>query len=134
MFLNGKYIFIVEDDVHNRVVYQVLLKQYGAEVIFEKSGRDTLYRLGQLAHVDLIILDLMLSEGYNGLDLFDDIRAVAAYSAVPIIAVSATDPSQGIARTRKKGFTGFIPKPIDKTLFPRQIESILQGEQLWLSR
>jgi hypothetical protein len=34
-------------------------------------------------------------------------------------------------KTRAKGFAGFIGKPIDDVLFPRQITQILAGEPVW---
>ncbi len=134
MILNGKQIFIVEDDMKNRVVFQVILSQYGAQVCFEKNGFQTIWRLQALSHVDLIILDLMLPNGQSGLDIFDQIHSHPDYAHVPIVAVSSTDPSMGITQTRQKGFAGFISKPIDNRLFPRQIASIIAGEKIWLGR
>jgi len=134
MNLKDKHIFIVEDDMHNRVIFQVLLNQHGAQVYFEKSGRESLYRLRQLPHVELIILDLMLAEGYSGLDIFDEIRSIPEYDQVPILAVSATDPSIGIPQTQARGFSGFISKPIEKSQFAAQIDTVLKGEQVWQYR
>lgn len=131
MLLNGKSIFIVEDNVQNRVVFQLTLIKHGARVDFERAGRDALARLGGARHVDIIILDLMLSGGLTGYDIFDEIRADERFDHVPIVAVSAADPSDAIPRTRAKGFSGFIAKPIDDVLFPKQIVRLLAGEAVW---
>lgn len=131
MILKDKRIFIVEDNMQNRLVFQMALIRHGASVDFERWGRDTLYHLQNLSRVDLIVLDLMLAEGVTGFDIFDQIRGLGKYDAVPIIAVSAMDPSIAIPRLRKQGFAGFIAKPIDNTLFPRQLASIIAGESVW---
>ncbi|MCA0457739.1 MAG: response regulator [Chloroflexi bacterium] len=131
MILKDKRIFIVEDNMQNRLIFQMALIRQGASVDFERWGRDTLYHLQNMSHIDLIILDLMLADGISGLDLFDQIRQVPKYSALPIIAVSAMDPSIAIPKTRAKGFSGFIAKPIDNILFPKQLVSILNGEKVW---
>jgi CheY-like chemotaxis protein len=131
MLLKDKHIFIVEDNIQNRVVFQMTLVRHGAVVDFERSGRDTITRLTGSAHIDLIILDLMLVDNISGLDLYDEIRHMPKYMSVPIIAVSAMDPAIAIPKTRAKGFSGFIAKPIDNQLFPKQIAEIISGESLW---
>jgi len=131
MILKEKRIFIVEDNMQNRLVFQMSLIRHGASVDFERWGRDTLYHLQNLSRVDLIVLDLQLAEGVTGFDIFDKIRGLPKYDSVPIIAVSAMDPSIAIPKTKKQGFSGFIAKPIDNTQFPKQIASIIAGESIW---
>jgi CheY-like chemotaxis protein len=131
MILKDKRIFIVEDNMQNRLVFQMALIRHGASIDFERWGRDTIYHLQNLSRVDLIVLDLMLAEGVTGFDLFDQIRTIEKYSSVPIIAVSAMDPSIAIPKLKKQGFSGFIAKPIDTSQFPRQLASIIAGEAVW---
>ena len=76
-------------------------------------------------------LDLMLKDNVSGFDLYDEIRSLPKYADVPIVAVSAIDPSIAIPKTRAKGFSGFIAKPIDSHLFAKQIAALLEGEQIW---
>lgn len=129
--LNGKSIFCVEDNVSNRVIFQLSMISNGATVYFERWGRDAVARLTEMRQVDLIILDLMLSDGISGFDIFDQIRALPDMNKVPIVAVSAMDPSVAMPQAQAKEFSGFIAKPINKDLFPRQLASILEGQQVW---
>src|SRR5690348_5891228 len=122
MQLKNKLIFIVEDNTQNRVVFQMALVMTGARVEFERWGKDAIARLENFRSVDLIILDLMLSNGISGYDIFTQIRALPQYAAIPILAVSAAEPAIALPKTREMGFSGFIAKPIDDDLFPRQIE------------
>lgn len=131
MILKDKRIFIVEDNMQNRLIFQMALIRQGASVDFERWGRDTLYHIQNTSRIDLIVLDLMLADGVSGFDIFDQIRALPKYNAVPIIAVSAMDPSIAIPKTRAQGFSGFIAKPIDNVLFPKQLASIIEGEKVW---
>lgn len=133
LLLQDKQIFIVEDNVQNRIVFQITLIKHGASVEFERWGRDTIIRLQNASHVDLIILDLMLAEGVSGFDLCDQIRELPKFAETPIIAVSAMDPSIAIPKLQTKGFSGFIAKPIDNSLFPKQIAAIIEGEHIWYS-
>ena len=131
--LSGKSIFCVEDNVSNRVIFQLSIVTNGAVVYFERWGRDAIARLTEMRQVDLIILDLMLTDDISGFDIFDQIRAIPDLTNAPIVAVSAMDPSVAMPKAKEKGFSGFIAKPIDKELFPRQLATIMNGGEVWNS-
>ncbi|MCB9456417.1 MAG: response regulator [Anaerolineaceae bacterium] len=131
MTLKGKNILVVEDDMLNRVVYQITLGVQGAFLDFDRWGRETLERLKKGKNWDIIILDLMLRNGMSGYDIFQKIRALPEYNDIPIVAVSASEPSVAMPRVRDLGFNGFISKPIDEGQFANQIARIIAGEQIW---
>ncbi len=133
MLLEQKYIFIVEDNPQNRVVFKLALIRHGAVVEFERWGQESIQQLKRLPQIDLIILDLMLAYGISGFDLFDEIRALPRFEDVPIIAVSAMDSALAIPKLQSKGFSGFIAKPVNIDLFPKQIARIIRGERIWYS-
>jgi CheY-like chemotaxis protein len=132
MNLKDKHVFIVEDNTQNRVIFELTLTRYGCAVTFERVGTDTISRLSRAMRPDLIVLDLMLAEGISGFDTFDEIRRkLPDLASVPIVAVSAMDPSVAVPKAREKGFAGFIAKPIRKDLFPKQVEQLIANEQVW---
>lgn len=131
MLLRGKRIFIVEDNMQNRVVFTMTLMLQGALLEFDRWGRHTVQRLQNYPRVDLIVLDLMLPAGNTGYDIFDELRSFPEFNAVPIVAVSAAEPAIAIPKTKQKGFSGFIAKPIDDDLFPKQVVKLIGGEQVW---
>jgi CheY-like chemotaxis protein len=132
MLLTDKRIFIIEDNIDNRVIIQVLLEQNGAQTAFERwGGADSIRRLHEFSPVDLVLLDLMFPNQVTGYDVFDRIRREAAFTHVPVVAVSASDPTTELPRARAKGFAGFIAKPVDYDLFPRQLVKIMNREPVW---
>ncbi len=131
MLLKGKHIFIVEDNLQNRVVFTMALKLHGATIEFDRWGDDSILHLSAFDMVDLIILDLMLPSGVTGYDIHDRIRCLPKYRTVPIIAVSAAEPSIALPKTQQHGFDGFIAKPIDVDLFPKQVAKVIGGEPVW---
>lgn len=131
MNLQGKNIYIVEDTTENVFILLALLKEYKANVQVDWWARGEAKRVLEALPLDLIILDLGLQDGRSGYDVFEELRTLPELDDVPIIAVSAADPTTAIARTRKLGFSGFIGKPIDFDLFPQQIEAILRGLSVW---
>jgi two-component system cell cycle response regulator DivK len=133
MLLKNRRIFLVEDDIANRAIIQMLLERNGAKTAIERWGTDTVPRIQAFSPVDLILLDLMFPDSVSGFDVFDEIRADTTLANIPILAVSAMDPSIAIPKTQAKGFNGFIPKPIEYELFVQQIASILDGEAVWFT-
>ena len=131
MSINGKFIFIVEDNLQNRVIYQIIMVRNGAWVEFDRWGRDTLSNMKKLPKVDLIILDLMLPSGDSGYEIYKQIRELPEYDKVPIVAVSAAEPAVSISKARAMGFSGFIAKPINDDLFPDQLAHIMSGKKVW---
>jgi CheY-like chemotaxis protein len=132
MLLINKNIFIVEDNSVNRVIYQIALGKNGANLFFDQWGREAVDKLVQMKKIDLIILDLMLPNGESGFNVYEKIRAVPNYDKVPIIAVSAAESATAMSQAQKLGFSGFIAKPIDYQLFPKQIVQIIAGESIWV--
>lgn len=131
MLLKGKRIFVVEDNLSNRVVFQMMLLVEGATIEFERWGQGAVQRLQRFPDVDLIILDLMLHNGVSGYDIFEEIRQHPEFQKIPIVAVSAADASVAIPKTQHMGFAGFIAKPIDDETFASYLAMILAGESIW---
>jgi CheY-like chemotaxis protein len=132
--LHRKRVFAVEDNLDNRVITQMALTLHGVLIEFDRWGRDTVSKVRNFMPVDVIILDLMFPNGVTGYDIFDLIRAEPAFAHIPIVAVSASDPSSAIPRCKARGFAGFIPKPIDSDVFAAQLEQIIAGHEIWLAQ
>lgn len=131
LILQNKRIFLIEDNLSNRAIMQLLLEQNGAQTSFDRWGKETVKRLKAFAPVDIILLDLMFPHNVSGYDVFDNIRVHEEFKHVPIVAVSASDPSEAIPKTKAKGFQGFITKPIDYDRFPKQVKAILDKQMVW---
>lgn len=132
MLLRGKTIFISEDNPVNRMTFQYSLMAHGARIVFERFGPNATALATMTSNLDLIVLDLMLMRGVTGYQLFEELRQISELDHVPIVAVSAAEPTQAMAKCQELGFSGFIPKPIDEQEFPIQLARILDGEELWL--
>ena len=131
--LNGKRIFIVEDDVTNMSLYGLLLRSHRAVVFQDYWQRATAEFITRHMPIDAILMDLMLRSGYSGYDIFNQIRAVPELAHIPIIAVSASDSEVEIPKAKAMGFSGYISKPIQLQKFADQVLTCINGEELWLA-
>lgn len=129
MLLEDKHILLFEDNPDNIQLMVAILEDEGAKVsVWYGGGKAEMLALLPL---DLIIMDLMLSERHSGFAHFDLIRSWPEVSRVPVVAVSAMDQTLAVPTTRAMGFAGFISKPIDMDLFPQQIRDLINGKQVW---
>jgi CheY-like chemotaxis protein len=131
MYLKGKHIFIVEDNLANSTIMRLILEAAGAKVSCDRLGVNTPTRMREVGMVDLVILDLMLSGGVSGYEVYEKLRSDPLLKQVPVIVVSASDPALEMNRARQQGLRGYITKPIDNYTFARHIADILQGRQVW---
>ncbi|MBI5959083.1 MAG: response regulator [Chloroflexi bacterium] len=131
MLLDGKRIYMVEDNEDNIFVVLSLLRHHGASVQIDWWAKGEAHRVIKALPLDLIILDLMLPHDRSGYDVFEEIRAVPELQHVPVVAVSASDPSIAMPIAITMGFNGYISKPVGFDLFPKQIASLIAGEAVW---
>ncbi|GAB4571227.1 MAG: response regulator [Anaerolineae bacterium] len=132
MKLQGKKIFIIEDEPNSLAIVSSILRRQGAAVHFDPWGIDTAERILKAMPVDMILLDLMLPDQVSGYDVFRALRAIPALQSIPIVAVTAMDPATELAKTRAMGFAGFICKPIRTRTFVTYLEAILDGIPVWI--
>jgi CheY-like chemotaxis protein len=133
MLLNGKKFFIVEDQRANAMIVAIALQSHGGEVYIERWGARAIEHLKQHPDVDLILMDLMLTGGLSGFDVFTQLKQIPELTHIPVVAVSASDSNIAMKKAQELGFAGYISKPISYITFPETIASILGGNKVWAS-
>ncbi len=120
-------ILIVEDDVETQMFLEVtLVSLYQVRLA---PDAETAWRMLDADAVDLMLIDLSLGPGKNGLELAEQIRADDRYRKLPLIAVTAHAFPTDRERCFAAGFSEYIAKPFAIQELRDMIES-----QLWSSR
>ena len=73
---------------------------------------------------DLMLLDLLLGDA-DGFDLLAELRA--AWPAVPVVVVSASDRSADVIRAIDLGAMGFVPKRASNETLQEALHVVMQG-------
>jgi len=73
---------------------------------------------------DLVLLDLQLGDA-DGFDVLTEFRA--AYPALPVVVVSASDRASDVIRAIDLGAMGFVPKRTGKEMLAQALRLVMAG-------
>jgi CheY-like chemotaxis protein len=116
-------ILVVEDDEQSQRYMSLLLSQdYDVRVV--ACGRDAMQALDD-RRVDLILMDLSLRDGEDGLQVTQRIRQSVPHAAVPIIALTAHAFPEDRKRSLAAGCDDYVAKPFQWRYLRSVMESHL---------
>ena len=124
----GGQLLVVDDDPANRELLSRRLRRSGYEVLTVESGREALDLLPS-HDIDLVLLDLMMPE-MDGLETLNRIKHDAAYKALPVIMLSASDDMDRIVQCVLHGAEDYLLKPFNPVLLRARIGAALEKSRL----
>lgn len=116
----GRKILVVDDKVDSRVLVGKVLKYRGYEVIGAGTGKDAI-DMARSEALDLILMDIRLPGGIDGLEATKQIKAMPNHVNTPILAMTASVRPEDMQRALNEGCDGFVRKPIDINELPKQV-------------
>jgi DNA-binding response OmpR family regulator len=107
-------IFAVDDDPTVLELLGLILKhECHGTIVAETAARDALKTLADDTEgFDCLILDIAMPD-IDGIELCRLVRSMPAYSATPIIMLTAKDDSSSIEQAFSAGANDYITKPFD---------------------
>lgn len=115
---------LVEDNSENRDVMVHFIKKICQ--VDTASNAPAAIELVQKEHYDLILMDINLGLGMNGMEATKVIRKIEGYENVPIVAVTAYAMAGDREIFMEAGCSHYISKPFTKREFIGMIEEILE--------
>jgi DNA-binding response OmpR family regulator len=126
--MSQKTILIVDDDPDVRLGLHVRLKANHYNVVFAADGMASIAEARK--HMpDLIILDIGLPAG-DGFSVMERLKATDTLSLIPVIVLSARDPSANQERALQAGAKVFLQKPVDNAKLLAVIRKVLGEKDL----
>lgn len=124
---SGKYnVLLVEDNVENKDVITYFIKNM-CQVDTAADGPTSVEMVKEKQY-DCILMDINLGLGMNGIEATRQIRRVAGYENIPIIAVTAYAMVGDKEVFLEAGCTHYISKPFTKQEILSLLKTVLEEE------
>jgi DNA-binding response OmpR family regulator len=115
-----QWILVADDIPGLREMVALDLEQMGYRVLLAANGVDAV-KLVQIAAPDLVVLDVKMPR----MDGFAALRAVRAFSAVPVVMLGAVGNEDAQVEARRAGADDYVTRPFSQRELLTRIESAL---------
>jgi DNA-binding NarL/FixJ family response regulator len=119
-------VLLIDDHPLILSALQSVIEGLGSDttVVGANSARVARETLKADAEFDLVLLDLHLGDA-DGFDLLVELRA--AYPALPVVVVSASDRTSDVIRAIDAGAMGFVPKRASNETLFEALHMVMSG-------
>jgi PAS domain S-box-containing protein len=121
---NGEHILVVDDEQEQRHLATELLSRIGYTVTTAASGEMALEKLAARSF-DLVVLDMIMSGGMDGLDTYQAIRSLRPDQKA--IIVSGFSESERVKAAQLLGAGAYLRKPYTVEKLAETIRATLSG-------
>jgi two-component system, sensor histidine kinase and response regulator len=122
--LSGARVLLVEDHPLNQELACEILRRVGIQVVVAQSGQEGLDKLATDGPFDGVLMDCQMPD-MDGYTATQKLRSNPAWSALPVIAMTASALAEDRARALACGMNDHITKPIN-------VDSMLQTMANWI--
>ncbi len=107
--MSGETIFVVEDDPDVRAYMATVLSTLGYSVVEAEDGPSAVAMLDGAPKIDLLLTDMMLPGGMNGIDVAQVVRD--RIPDIRVIYTSGYTDSEQVTQKLSGAGVEFLPKP-----------------------
>ncbi|MET7454675.1 HAMP domain-containing protein [Streptomyces sp. NPDC005574] len=108
----GQTVLVVDDDARNLFALSGILELHGFRVLHADNGRKGIETLINHPDIALVLMDVMMPE-MDGYTATAEIRKMAPYADLPIIAVTAKAMPGDREKSLASGASDYVTKPVD---------------------
>ncbi|MCU7376552.1 response regulator transcription factor [Paucibacter sp. O1-1] len=119
-------VLLIDDHPLILSALQTVIEGLGddVQVVGADSAAAARSTLKQQDDFDLVLLDLQLGDA-SGFDLLEEFRA--AYPALPVVVISASDRASDVIRSIDQGAMGFVPKRSSTEMLSQALRLVMSG-------
>jgi class 3 adenylate cyclase len=122
-------ILVVDDVPRNVKLLADLLTAKGYSAVTASSGREALAQI-EAERPDLVLLDVVMPE-MSGYEVCRKIREDPATEILPVVMVTALDPTEERVKGLDSGADDFLTKPINQAELLARVRSLLRIKELY---
>ena len=125
--LEKNKILLVDDDENTYEIIKLTLKNI-CHVDFAETGEKALLLVNKKKY-DIILMDIILGYGMNGIETTKEIRKIKKYAKIPIVALSAYAMDEDKVKFVAEGLTHYLAKPFDLNHFRQFITKLIDTKK-----
>lgn len=122
-------ILIADDDIPNRLVLQAILENQGYSTLQADDGLQAV-EIFDRECPDMVLMDIKMPN-MDGYETTRRIKAMSGESFVPVIFLTATSDTEGLAKCIESGGDDFLTKPYNRVLLQARIDALLRIRDLY---
>ena len=122
-------VLVADDDLPNRFILQAILNKQGFRVLHADDGIQAV-DIFDRERPDLVLMDIKMPN-MDGYEATRHIKNISGETFVPVIFLTATSDSEGLARCIESGGDDFLTKPYNKVLLRARIDALLRIRELY---
>ena len=120
--MRAKVLIVDDEPLNIRLLEGALKRDY--EICFSLNGFEAIRDIKDQSP-DLVLLDIMMPD-MNGFDVCRVIRSDEAFSAIPIIFITAMDTFEGEVEGLEAGGIDYLSKPVNLDLLKLRVHNHLE--------
>jgi class 3 adenylate cyclase/CheY-like chemotaxis protein len=122
-------LLVVDDTPKNVKLLADILTARGYHVVTATSGAEALSQV-EAERPDLVLLDVVMPE-MSGYEVCRKLRSNPATQLLPVIMVTALDPSEERVKGIEAGADDFLTKPINQAELLARVKSLIRIKELY---
>ncbi len=120
-------VLLVDDDRFQHKIVAKILEAEHCRLVFAASAAEALEMMGE-HRADLVLMDVQMS-GMDGIEATRRLKAVPAFSQVPVIMITGKSEGTVVVDSLKAGAADFVVKPFDRDKLISKVARWLPGER-----
>jgi diguanylate cyclase (GGDEF)-like protein len=119
---------VADDDELVRKTLRYTLEEFGYQVVEADNGQECLQQYEQL-HPDIVLLDctMPIMDGYT---CCKKLRMLENSEHTPVVMITGHDGESSIQKAFASGATDYILKPVQWSIFPQRITTLVKQAKL----
>ena len=120
-------ILITEDDLENQKYLELVLRREFDVTVCDSE--DTFNEKLSLNNFDIIMMDISLKSGKNGIEIIKDLKRKEPYKNIPVVCLSAHVFGQDKTKALEVGVDAYLTKPVDHKLLIQTLNKLLNKRE-----
>ena len=121
----GEMVLVIDSDGEHREIAHRMLERLGYQVITVESGDAALERLSQSVAPDLVVIDMLMEQGLDGLEALK--RILAFSPKQKIIVTGGFAGSDQVKKARELGAGAYLKKPYSLREIGTTVHQVLKS-------